>query len=343
MKAIRIHQHGDSNTLQLESLPKPEIQSDQVLVRIKAVALNHLDIWVRKGIPGIKLPMILGSDGSGILEEIGEDISTIKCGDEVMIQPLLYCGECSYCQRNQENLCTSFGLLGETCDGTNAQYIAVNEQNIIPKPGHLSFEEASAFSLVGQTAYEMLVQKAQIQKGETVMIWGASSGVGSMAVQIAKALDCHVIAISGSEEKLLKIKKLGADETIHYQNESVYEKVMDLTDGFGVDLVFEHVGQATWETSMKVLRKGGRVVTCGATTGPKAQIDLTHIFYKQLSILGSTMGSVNAMKEVTKLLKQKKIKPVIDRVFPLENIQEAHEYLEAGKQFGKVVLSVSHD
>ncbi|MBL7014425.1 MAG: zinc-binding dehydrogenase [Candidatus Marinimicrobia bacterium] len=338
MIAARFHEHGGPEVLKIESIPIPEINDNQLLVEMRATALNHLDIWVRRGIPGVPLPMIPGSDGAGIVRKVGNNISAYLPGDEIMIQPLLYCGECDLCRNGHENHCSAFGILGETCNGTCANFIAVEEKNIIKKPPQLSFIEAAGFSLVAQTSYEMLVMRAKIKSGETVLVWGASSGVGSMAVQIAKTFDCHVIAISSTEEKCKKIQSLGADKTINHKNGNVYENVMDYTNGLGVNIVFEHVGQATWDTSMKVLKKGGRVVTCGATTGQKANINLTHVFYKQLSILGSTMGSVKAMSDVVKLLNRGKIKPVVDKVFSLESIQDAHLYLESGNQFGKVII-----
>ncbi len=340
MIAARFHKHGAPDVLTIESIPKPHMPDNHVLVEIKAAGMNHLDLWIRKGIPGIQLPMIPGSDGAGIVIDVGKNISSFQVGDFVMIQPLLYCGECRACADGQENHCDSFGILGETQDGTCASHISVLEKNIIKMPTHLSFKEAAGFSLVAQTSYEMLVKKAQIKPGETVLIWGASSGVGSMGIQIAKALNCSVIAITSSTEKCQKVQSLGADEIINHKSNNVFDTVMDITDQRGVDVVFEHVGQASWETSMKVLRKGGRVVTCGATTGPKATINLTHVFYKQLSILGSTMGSAKSMREATALLNAQKIKPIIDTVFSLNDIQKAHSYLESSNQFGKVIIEI---
>ena len=340
MKAVRIHEHGSIDVLKWEEVPIPSISKSQVLVAIKAAALNHLDIWVRKGIPGVPLPCTLGSDGSGVVKEIGSEVSSVKVGDEVLIQPLDYCENCRFCEMGRENYCESWGILGENQNGTQCEFLVTNERHIYPKPRHLSFEESAGFALVSQTAYAMLVRRAKVKKDETVFIWGASSGVGSIGIQIAKALGCMVIAISSSKEKCRKVQSLRADEIINHNSENVYDKVMDITEQKGVDVVFEHVGQATWNTSMKVLKKGGRIVTCGATTGPKASINLTHIFYKQLSILGSTMGSFQSMKEATALLNSQKIKPIIDSVFSLNDIQKAHSYLESGNQFGKVIIKI---
>jgi len=340
MIAARFHEHGDPDVLSIESVPMQQLSDDKILIEMKAAGMNHLDLWIRKGIPGIQLPMIPGSDGAGVVLDVGKNISSFQKGDKIMIQPLLFCGKCHDCKEGHENHCNSFGILGETQNGTCATHIIVSENNLIKMPTHLSFEEAAGFSLVAQTSYEMLVNRAHIKEGETVLIWGASSGVGSIGIQIAKALGCMVIAISSSKEKCRKVQSLRADEIINHNSENVYDKVMDITEQKGVDVVFEHVGQATWNTSMKVLKKGGRIVTCGATTGPKASINLTHIFYKQLSILGSTMGSFQSMKEATALLNSQKIKPIIDSVFSLNDIQKAHSYLESGNQFGKVIIKI---
>ena len=338
MKAVRIHEHGSINVLKWEEVPIPAVSKSQVLVEIKAAALNHLDIWVRKGIPGVPLPCILGSDGSGIVKEIGSEVFSVKVGDEVLIQPLDYCENCRFCNMGKENYCESWGILGENQNGTQCEFLVTNERHIYPKPRHLSFEESAGFALVSQTAYAMLVKRAKVKKDETVFIWGASSGVGSMAIQIAKEKECFVIAATSSDIKKKMAENLGADEVINHTFENVEEKVKKFTNGNGVDVVFEHVGGETWGTSLKILGKGGRLVTCGATTNPKVNIDLRHLFSKQQSILGSTMGDVSAFNEVLQLLNQQKIQPVVDTVFPMDKIQDAHGYLENGQQSGKVIL-----
>ena len=338
MKAVRIHEHGSINVLKWEEVPIPSVSKSQVLVEIKAAALNHLDIWVRKGIPGVPLPCILGSDGSGIVKEIGSEVSSVKVGDEVLIQPLDYCENCRFCNMGKENYCESWGILGENKNGTQCEFLVTDKRHIYPKPGHLSFEESAGFALVAQTAYAMLLKRAKVKKSETVFIWGASSGVGSMAIQIAKEKECFVIAATSSDIKKKMAENLGADEVINHTFENVEEKVKKFTNGNGVDVVFEHVGGETWGTSLKILGKGGRLVTCGATTNPKVNIDLRHLFSKQQSILGSTMGDVSAFNEVLQLLNQQKIQPVAYTVFPMEKIQDAHGYLENGQQSGKVIL-----
>ena len=339
MKAIRIHEHGGADALKWDDIPEPELSVNQVLVDIKATSLNHLDIWVRKGIPGVPLPLITGSDAAGIISEVGDGVKKSRIGEKVMIQPLIFCGKCASCNKGKENLCKSMGIMGENCQGVNAERIIVEESQAIPFPDQLSFEAAASFALVAQTSFQMLVRRANLQAGEFVLIWGASSGVGSMGIQIAKVKGATVIAISGTNEKCEKAGLLGADHILNYKTDDIFSEVKSLTNGKGIDVVFEHVGQETWNISMKSLARGGRVVTCGATTGFKANLNLTHLFFKQQSILGSTMGSKSSFEGALTLLNEGKIKPVIDRIFPISEIQSAHEYLESSMQFGKVVLS----
>jgi len=338
MKAVRIHEHGGIDVLKWENVSIPSISENQVLVEIKAAAMNHLDLWVRKGIPGVPLPCILGSDGSGTVKAVGSKVISFNSGDEVLIQPLTYCKECRFCKLGLENYCESWGIYGENQDGTQCEFMAVDEDHLRSKPKHLSFEETAGFPLVALTAYTMLVRRAKIKNGETVFIWGAGSGVGSIAIQIAKERGCVVIAAGGSKEKLNLAQELGADEVLDYKLMDVKEAVNRITDGGGVDVIFEHVGAKTWDTSLKILGKGGRLVTCGATTGAQVGIDIMHLFYKQQSIMGSTMGDVAAFDEVLQLLEERKIRPVIDKVFPMKYIRDAHVYLEKSNQAGKVIL-----
>jgi NADPH:quinone reductase-like Zn-dependent oxidoreductase len=339
MKAIRIYEHGGVDVLKWDNIPKPELSVNQVLIDVKATSLNHLDIWVRKGIPGVPLPLITGSDAAGIISEVGDGVKKSRIGEKVMIQPLIFCGKCASCNKGKENLCKSMGIMGENCQGVNAERIIVEESQAIPFPDQLSFEAAASFALVAQTSFQMLVSRANLQAGEFVLIWGASSGVGSMGIQIAKAMGATVIAIAGTNEKCEKAGLLGADHILNYKTDDILGEIKSLTNGKGIDVVFEHVGQETWNISMKSLARGGRVVTCGATTGFKANLNLTHLFFKQQSILGSTMGSKSSFEGALTLLNEGKIKPVIDRIFPISEIQSAHEYLESSMQFGKVVLS----
>ena len=338
MNAVRIHDHGDEKVLIYEKVPLPDINDNQVLVEIKAAAINHLDIWVRKGIPGISLPMIIGSDGAGIVVKVGKNVNKFSIGDEVIINPLLFCGNCRSCLNNQENQCSSIGILGETTNGTNCEFIALNQRNLINKPKKMSFECAASFPLAGQTAYQMLINRAMLKESDIVFIWGASSGVGSFGLQIAKSFGCKVIATGGSKKKCEYANKIGADLSLNHYKDDIVSLVKDYTNGKGVNIIFEHSGLETWSTSMKILSKFGRLVTCGSTTGPKVSIDLRYIFFKQQSILGSTMGTLSALKEVMNLVADGSVTPVIDKVFSLDNISDAHKYIEDSNQFGKVIL-----
>lgn len=338
MKAARIHSRGDRDVIKIDNIPIPEPQTGQVCVNLKTAAMNHLDIWVRKGIGEMQLPMILGSDGAGVIHKIGDGVKQFSEGDEVIIQPLVYCGKCRQCMAGKENYCDQMGILGESVDGTNCEYIVLDERFIEPKPAGLSFEEAAAFPLAGQTAYQMLVKRARIQPGENILVWGASSGVGHMAVQIAKAVGCKVIATAGSKEKCQFAKELGADLVLDHYQDDIADKIKNFCGR--VDVVFEHVGLKTWGTSMRVLNKGGRVVTCGATTGATVSFDLRHLFSKQQTILGSTMGSADSFKQIIKMVEKGQVIPKVAKIFSLENIQFAHEYLEKSNHSGKVVLEI---
>ncbi len=338
MKAARIHEHGEPDVLQVEEIPAPELHAGQVCIQLKASALNHLDIWVRKGLPGVQLPMILGSDGAGVICKLGDNAEKFSIGDPVIIQPLVYCGECRNCQSGNENICEEMGIRGESTDGTNCEFIVLDEKFVEPKPDNISFPEAAAFPLVGQTAYQMLVNRAKIQPGENVLVWGAGSGVGHMAIQIAKIVGCNVITTAGTDEKCSFANELGADLVVNHYNDNVIQEVKKFCGK--VDVVFEHVGSASWDISMNVLSKGGRVVTCGATTGPKVTIDLRHLFFKQQTIMGSTMGNADAMTHVIKLVTDGKLIPQVDKIFSLDDIAIGHEYLEHSEQFGKVVIDI---
>ena len=338
MKAVRIHKHGNKDVLVWEEVPLPVVKDGQVLVEIKAAAINHLDIWVRKGIPGINLPMIIGSDGAGIVSKIGKGVDKFDVGDEVIINPLLFCGTCSFCLNQQENQCYSIGILGETTNGTNCEFISLSQRNLIKKPSNISFESAASFSLAGQTSYQMLINRAKLKKDDIVFIWGASSGVGSFGLQIAKAYGCKVIATAGSKKKCEYASELGADLSLNHYKDDITSLVKDYTKGKGVNVVFEHPGLETWKTSMKILSRYGRLVTCGSTTGPKVSIDLRYIFFKQQSILGSTMGTLSALNGIINFIEHGKVIPVVDKIFSMRNIAEAHKYVENSNQFGKVVL-----
>tara|TARA_B100001013_G_scaffold340001_1_gene262684 strand:- start:1766 stop:2803 length:1038 start_codon:yes stop_codon:yes gene_type:complete len=340
LKAVRIHNHGDISELKWESIPRPRLNKsgDDILVRIVASSINHLDIWVRKGIPGVPLPLILGSDGAGIVESCGNKVSEFNPGDEVIVQPLTFCGTCYQCLNGLENYCSKMGILGKTMNGTQCEYLKLNSFQLRQKPPHLSFPDAAAFSLVTQTAYAMLVKRAKIKPGETVFIWGAGSGVGSMAIQIAHYFGCDVYAAAGTDEKVSMAKKLGAEKAWNYKNTDIGLMIKKNIGSRGIDVVFEHVGQKTWEVSKKMLATGGRLVTCGATTGSDISIDLRHLFMKQQSILGSTMSDMQTFDDMLSLINENVIYPVVDRIIPMEEVKDAHEYIETSGPVGKVVL-----
>ena len=255
-----------------------------------------------------------------------------------MIQPLTYCGTCHFCQQGKENYCDAWGIFGENQDGTQCEYMAVDETHIRPIPDHVDFVDASAFSLVAQTAYAMLVRRAKIQRDEVVFIWGGTSGVGSMGIQIAKAKGCVVYTATGNEKKSSVAKELGADEVVNYTKTDVVKWIMAKTSGRGVNVVTEHVGASTWKTSMSILGKGGRLVTCGATTGPKVDLDIRHLFYKQQSILGSTMGSIDSFNQVQIKIKEQKYKPILDKIYNYKDFKRAYNRINNREQYGKVIL-----
>ncbi len=342
MRAIRFHEHGGPEVLKYEDAPKPSIGANDVLVRVRACALNHLDLWVRRGIPGIQFPMphIPGSDIAGEIAEIGSAVTTVKAGQKTVLAPGVSCGKCAACVAGLDNRCRQFTNLGYLIDGGCAEFVRAPEVNCLPFPENLSFEEASAVPLVFQTAWHMLVTRAELQPGEDVLVLGAGSGVGSAAIQIAKFFGARVIATAGTDAKLAKARELGADYLIHHKNQNIREEVRRLTGKRGVDVVFEHVGTATWDDSVASLAPCGRLVTCGATTGYDAKVDLRFLFSRQLSLLGSYMGTKRELQTVMKLVAAGRLKPVVDRIFPLTEAAAAHAYLEASAQFGKVVLQV---
>jgi zinc-binding alcohol dehydrogenase/oxidoreductase len=318
MKAIRIHEDGGPEVLRYEDAPDPEPGPGEVLVRLQAASLNHLDLWIRKGLPSVPKPRILGADGSGIREDTGE---------RVVINPGLEHGE-------------RITVIGEHMDGTHAELIAVPESNVYPLPDDISFEEAAAFPLVFETAYRLLVTKAQLQEDEWVLLWGIGSGVASAGLAIAKALGARALVTSSSDDKLQRARELGADATVNHATGDVASTVKEATGGKGVDVVLEHVGEATWQTSLQSARAGGRIVVCGATTGPNPPAALHRIWWKQLTIYGSTMGTKVDFEGAYDLVKSGQAKPVVDSTFPLAEARAAHERMEAAEQFGKIVLTI---
>jgi NADPH:quinone reductase-like Zn-dependent oxidoreductase len=341
MKLARIHQHGGPEALVYEDAPEPKIKANQVLVRVRACALNHLDLFVRAGIPGMKfrMPHVLGSDVAGEIVEVGELCERVKPGWRVLLSPGMSCRQCEYCLAGNDNLCRRFTMFGYGVDGGDVELLAAPEYTAIQIPGGMSFEEAAAAPLVFLTAWHMLVTRAKLQPGEEVLVLAASSGVGTCAIQIAKMFQCRVIATAGGEEKLAKARALGADHVIDHYQQDISAEVKKLTGKRGVDIVVEHVGAATWAKSVESLAPAGRLVTCGATTGFDAHVDLRYLFSKQYSLLGSFMGTMGELHQVLKFVFRGQLKPVIDRVYPLSEIRAAHERLERKEQFGKVVVT----
>lgn len=340
MKAVIFEQHGGPDVLKLTEVPDPQIKANEVLVEVRACALNHLDVWVRNGLPGIKIPLphILGNDVAGVVRDVGELVTWVNTGDEVMLQPGISCGHCAECLAGRDNMCRDYDIIGSGRDGGYAELVAVPGINVIPKPKNLSWQEAAALPLVTLTAWHMLVARADVQPGEAVLVHAAGSGVGSVGIQIAKLRGARVITTASSEEKLAKARELGADETVNYTREDWPKEVRRLTNGRGVDVVFEHTGAETWPGSILSLKKGGRLVTCGATSGFDAKTDLRHVFYRHLTILGSMMGSKADLLEAMKFIESGQIRAVVDQTLPLSEARKAHELMEDRAQFGKLVL-----
>ncbi|MFX1571223.1 MAG: zinc-binding dehydrogenase [Promethearchaeota archaeon] len=345
MKAAFFNKHGDLDQIQIGELDAPKIGPNEVLINAKYSALNHVDIFLVRGWPGLKLnmPHILGADGSGIVKEVGSAVTTVSKGDKVTINPGLSCGKCSMCLTGQQVFCKYFSIKSEHEWGTFAEYFKIPEINVLKIPENYKFEKAAAAPLTFLTAYRMLKTQANVQPGEFVFIHGISGGVSSAAAQIAKFFGAIVIATTSTEVKVEKAKRLGADYIINYNEMGDYTKYVydELTKRHGIDVVIDNVGQATFQTSLRLLRPGGRLITCGATTGPLSKIQINNIFWKHLEIKGSTMSNQGEFREVMELIFQQKISPIIDKIFPLEKAMEAEKYLSAAKQFGKILLKIS--
>lgn len=342
MKAVIFKEHGDIDRLAYTDVPEPKIGPDEALVRVRACALNHLDIWTRQGMPGIEIPLphILGCDISGEVAKIGTKASGIAEGTRVVAAPGISCGACTWCQSGWDSLCEQYKIIGLQVDGGYAEFVKVPARNLIPVSERYSWEEWAGAPLVFLTAWHMLVTRAQIQKGETVLIHAAGSGVGSAGIQLAKAFGARVITTVGSDEKEKRAKELGADEVINYAKTDFTKKARALTQNQGVDIVLEHIGAQTFEKSLHALSKRGRLVTCGVTSGGTVQIDLRFLFVRQHSILGCYMGSREELNKAIELLKKGRVKPVVDTVFPLREAREAQVRMLERKNFGKIVLKV---
>ncbi len=340
MKAVLIRKHGGPEVLEIADLPMPEPGPGQVLIRVKAAGMNHLDTWVRRGMPGMKLPLprVLGSDASGLIHAVGPGVSSVKAGSRIFVAPGLCCGRCAHCLAGWDPLCAGYGVIGETCDGTQAEYALLPEGNTLPLPDSLSFEQGAAFPLVFLTAWHMLVARAGVRMGETVLVQAGAGGVGSAAIQIAKIHGARVLTTVGSQEKGEKARALGADEVILYRDADLRREVRRLTEGRGVDVIIENVGEIVWDASIKSLATGGRLVTCGATSGYEGMTDIRYVFSKGLSILGSTMGGRAELLTIARLIGEGRLKPVIDRVLPLDRVAEGHRAMADRTPFGKIIL-----
>jgi zinc-binding alcohol dehydrogenase/oxidoreductase len=326
VKAIRIHEDGGPEVLRYEDVADPEPGHGQVLVRLAAASLNHLDIWVRKGLPSAPKPHILGADGAGIVEALGEDVNTLRVGDRVVINPGLERG-------------AIISVLGEHTDGTHAELIAVDAVQVFPLDDHISFETAAAFPLVYETAYRMLVTRAEVRAGDWVLIWGIGGGVATAALEISRALGLRTIVTSSSDLKLARAREWGADIAVNHHDGDVVSAVKEATEG-GVDLVVETVGEATWARSLAAVRPAGTVVVCGATSGPNPPAQLHRFWWKQLTVLGSTMGTREDFLGAYELVRTGRARVHIDSVVPLSDTRAAHERLETGEQLGKIVIAI---
>jgi NADPH:quinone reductase-like Zn-dependent oxidoreductase len=325
VKAIRIHEDGGPDVLRYEDVEDPVPAEGEILIRLRAASLNHIDLWVRQGLPSVPKPRTLGADGAGVVAALGTGAHSFSEGDRVVINPGLDDGA---------------RIVGEHMDGTHAQFVALPADNVYAIPNGLSFEEAAAFPLVFETAYRMLVTKARLAEGEWVLLWGIGSGVASAAFVLAKALGARTIVTSSSSEKLTRARELGADATVNHAEDDVAAAVKEATEGKGVDVVVEHVGEATWKTSLQAAGPNARITVCGATSGPNPPAQLHRIWWKQLTVYGSTMGSKEDFEGAYELVASGAARPIVDRVFPLEKAAQAHEYLEEGRQFGKVILAI---
>jgi len=338
MKAVFFRKHGGNEVLEYGERPDPTPGPGEVVVAIAAAAMNHLDIFVRNGVPHVPLPQIPGADGSGVVHEIGEGVAGLAPGDRVLVQPGLFDGVCEFCRSGEQSLCVKFRIVGEHVPGTFAEKALVPARNLFPIPAKISFEQAAAFSLTYQTAWRLIVGRGEVRPGDTVLIHGIGGGVGWAALEIALLCGARVIATTSGQEKARQARSAGAELVVDYTSEDVGEAVKRHTDKRGVDLVVDSVGEKTWMTSLRVVRRGGRIVTCGATTGPNPAEEIRLIFWKGISILGSTMANDREFRALLAAVASGRLSPRIDRVLPFAQAAEAYRLLEDGRQFGKIVL-----
>jgi NADPH:quinone reductase-like Zn-dependent oxidoreductase len=344
VKALAIDGVGGLEHLALRELPRPELSApDDVLVRVRAAALNRLDLFVADGLPGVaySFPHIVGSDGAGVVEAVGSAATEFRVGDRVMINPGVSCGHCFACCNGEESLCATFRVLGEHQPGTAAEYVVVPRVNLAPVPPTMPWPQAAAFSLATLTAWHMLATRAALAAGETVLIWGIGGGVALASLQVARHLGARAVVTSGSDAKLETARRLGADVTINHATQDVVAETRRATEGRGADVVVDSIGQARWQDSLRAMRRGGRLVICGATSGPMIELDLRRLFWHQWSILGATLGSRRDYAAIVALAHEGRLWPVVDSVVPLERARDAFVRLQRGEQTGKLVIEVS--
>ena len=344
MKALALDAVGGLEHLALHDLPRPELEApSDVLVRVRAAGLNRLDLFVADGLPGVsyRFPHVVGSDGAGVVEAVGREVTGVRVGDRVMINPGISCGHCPACRAGEASLCATFSVVGEHRPGTAAEFVVVPAVNLAPVPPAMPWAQAAAFSLAALTAWRMLTTRAALRPGETVLIWGIGGGVAMAALQVTRHLGGRAIVTSGSDAKLETARRLGADAAVNHATQDVVAEVRRLTEGRGADVVVDSIGQARWQESLRGMRRGGRLVICGATTGPMIQLDLRRLFWHQWSILGSTLGSHREYAAVVALAHEGLLWPVIDATVPLDRAREGYARLQRGEQTGKLVIEVS--
>lgn len=342
MRAVVMTARGGPEVLEAREVPAPVPGPGEVRVRVRAVALNHLDLWVRRGVasPKLPLPHLLGSDVAGEVESWGPGVADLAEGARVLVNPGVSCGHCEACLTGHDNLCRRYGILGEHRPGGYGEFVVVPRANVLPIPGGLDFVSAAAVPLASLTAWQMVFDKADVKPWQTVLVMAAGSGVSSWAIQFAKLAGARVIATAGDDAKLALARELGADEAINYRAEDYGARVKALTNGEGVDAALDHTGAENWQTTLRALKWGGALVTCGATSGYEAVTPLGQVFYKQLRILGSTMGRKGDLFKIARLLDAGRLRPVVADALPLERAAEAHERLASRDFFGKLVLEV---
>lgn len=329
MKAVRVSTPGGLEALQVVDLPEPKPGPGELTLDVQAASVNHLDLWVRKGLPVAKYPIILGSDAAGIVVETGR---------RALLSPSLSCGSCEFCSSGEKPLCLQFKILGEHRDGSQAGRICVPAENLIPIPDTLSFEEAAAAPLVYTTAWRMLINRGRLAPSEDVLVWSAGAGVGTACIHLAKFTGARVIATASTDEKCARLRDLGADFVLNHAREDVVKRIRELTSKRGVDLVVDYIGKDTWGKSVQIVRRGGRIVTCGATSGHDPAEDLRQIFYRQLEVIGCTMGNNKELTDALRPIFEGRFRPVIDRVYPLAEVAAAHQRIEQRAAFGKIIL-----